>query len=180
MIAARARFGTFGYDTTTIDQISADAGRTKGTVYHHFEDKADLFQRVFAQEQQHIAARVARSPDLVSGVTTYLRAIAADPLAARITLVDAPAVLGWQVWRTCDGGPFRAMLRGALGTQPGLDDRFDLDALTELILGAVTEAAQQIATAAQPKAVARTYMTQVGRLLETVLDPTAPTRELSS
>ena len=74
--AACRRFGEHGYDATSIDQVAADAGRTKGAVYHHFEDKRDLFQQAFTAEQRRLAAAVARAGDLPGGVTTYLRAIA--------------------------------------------------------------------------------------------------------
>ena len=148
--AARERFGEFGYEGTSIDEIARDAGRTKGAVYHHFPDKRALFERVFAAEQQALAAVVARSTTLAGGIATYLRTVASTPAAARITLVDGPVVLGWARWRSCDGGPFRTMLRRSLDAHQALAQRYDLDLLTELLLGAVTEAAQQIATAADP------------------------------
>ena len=46
--AARRRFGQFGYEGTSIDDIARAAGRTKGAVYHHFPDKRALFERAFA------------------------------------------------------------------------------------------------------------------------------------
>lgn len=76
----------------------------------------------------------------------YLRTIASTPRSARITLIDAPVVLGWTVWRTCDDGPFRSMVRASLSTYEGLGAHYDLDKLTELLLGAITEAAEQVAT----------------------------------
>lgn len=167
--AARERFGTYGYEATSIDQIAADAGRTKGTIYHHFVNKPDLFQQAFMAEQRHIATAVARAGDLPRGVSTYLRAIAGAPGSARITLIDGPVVLGWSAWRSCDDGPFRSMLRVSLTSYGGLGSRYDLDQLTELLLGAITEAALHIATSKQPSRAARSYATQLERMITAIV-----------
>jgi AcrR family transcriptional regulator len=168
--AARHRFGDVGYDATSMDEIAADAGRTKGAVYHHFADKRDLFQQAFVAEQRHIASIVARAGDLPSGVSAYLRTIAGTPRSARITLIDAPVVLGWRVWRTCDDGPFRSMVRASLSTYEGLGARYDLDQLTELLLGAITEAAEHVATSPRPRPAARSYAAQLQRMIAAIVD----------
>jgi AcrR family transcriptional regulator len=40
--AARSRFLHYGYKKTTIDEIAADAGVGKGTVYLYFGGKEDI------------------------------------------------------------------------------------------------------------------------------------------
>jgi AcrR family transcriptional regulator len=167
--AARSRFGAAGYEATSIDEIAADAGRTKGAVYHHFVDKRDLFQKAFVDEQRHIASIVARTGNLPGGVAAYLRVIARSPGSARITLIDGPVVLGWGAWRSCDDGPFRSMLRASLDAYVGLDARYDLDQLTELLLGAITEAAEHVATSTRPQPTARAYAAQLERLIEAIV-----------
>jgi AcrR family transcriptional regulator len=167
--AARHRFGEAGYEATGVDEIAADAGRTKGTVYHHFADKRDLFQQAFVAEQRHIAAIVARAGDLPGGVSAYLRTIANSPGSARITLIDGPVVLGWIAWRSCDDGPFRSMLRASLAAYEGLGERYDLDQLTELLLGAITEAAEHVATSPRPGPAARGYAAQLERMIAAIV-----------
>ena len=167
--AARRRFGEVGYEGTSIDEIAADVGRTKGAVYHHFADKRDLFQQAFVAEQRHIATIVARAGDLPRGVSAYLRTIATSPGSARITLTDGPVVLGWAAWRSCDEGPFRAILRASLATYEGLDQHYNLDQLTELLLGAISEAAEQVATSPRPGPTARSYSAQLQRMIEAVV-----------
>jgi AcrR family transcriptional regulator len=168
--AARRRFGEVGYEATSVEEIAADAGRTKGTVYHHFADKRDLFQRAFVVEQRHIASIVAQAGDLPRGVSVYLRTIANSPGSARITLIDGPTVLGWTAWRSCDGGPFRSMVRTTLSTYEGLGERYDLDKLTEILLGAITEAAEHVATAPRPGPTARSYAIQLERLITAIVE----------
>jgi AcrR family transcriptional regulator len=169
LAAARRRCGDAGYEATTIDQIAADAGRTKGAVYHHFADKRELFQRAFVAEQRSIASAVARAGDLRGGVSAYLSTIAGSPGSARVTLIDGPIVLGWKEWRSCDEGPFRSMLRASLDAYDGLGDRYDLDQLTELLLGAITEAAEHVATSPHPKPTARSYAAQLDRLIAAIV-----------
>lgn len=158
LAAARDRFADDGFDLVTIDAIAADCGRTKGAVYHHFKSKEALFEVVFGTEQRRIADEVANQTApldpvqaLQEGIVRYLTLIASDPGAARITLLDAPGVLGWQKWRSCDDGPFRAMLVAAFDSIDAvgrLRSGLAPDLLAELILGATTEAALIIATSA--------------------------------
>ena len=169
LAAARHRFGENGYHATSIDDIAADVGRTKGAIYHHYPDKQALFRRVFQDEQRAIAEAVAGVGDLRGGVAKYLRTIASSPASARITLVDGPGVLGWQAWRTCDDGPFRSMLRAALSAQAGVADRYDVDRLAELLLGAITEAALHVATAPAPTSVARRYGAQLDLMIDAIV-----------
>ena len=61
--AARARFLHYGYKKTTIDEIAADAGIGKGSVYLHFSSKEDIM------------LTIAR--DVKKSVTEQMRAIAA-------------------------------------------------------------------------------------------------------
>ena len=171
--AARVRFGEHGYDATSIDDIAADAGRTKGAVYHHFPDKRALFEHVFVVEQRELADIVARSHTLADGVDAYLRALARRRRAARTTLIEGPHVLGWARWRACDDGPFRSMLRRSLDGYARLDDLYDLDLLTELLLGAVTEAAQQVASGPAPARAARRYSAQLRTMIDTIVGPVA-------
>lgn len=60
--AARTRFLHYGYKKTTIDEIAADAGVGKGSVYLHFSSKEDIMLT--------IAREIKRS------VTEQMRAIA--------------------------------------------------------------------------------------------------------
>ena len=45
--AAAACFTERGYDATTIDEIAARCGSTKGLIYYHFKSKTDLFFAVY-------------------------------------------------------------------------------------------------------------------------------------
>ena len=178
LAAARERFAVDGFDLVTIDAIAADCGRTKGAVYHHFVSKEALFEAVFGLEQRRIADVVVSQTSstdpvvaLQDGLATYLTLIASDPQAARITLVDAPGVLGWQKWRSCDDGPFRALLTTAvrsIGEAGRLRDGLEADLLAELLLGATTEAALAVATSGTPPA---SFTKTTSQLIEHITTP---------
>ena len=44
--AAVRRFSAHGHAGTSLDDIAADVGTTKGAVYHHFKDKGELLDAV--------------------------------------------------------------------------------------------------------------------------------------
>jgi hypothetical protein len=90
---------------------------------------------------------------LVVGTRAYLD-VCTDPAITRVTLVDAPSVLGWEEWREIDmrhglgiviAGLQGGIDAGVLRPQPALP-------LAHLLLGAMGEAGMVIANAADPKA----------------------------
>lgn len=161
--AAHELFGSAGFAGVGIDDVARACGRTKGAIYHHFATKEALFEEVFRLEQRRIADLVAAAADgdvatgFADGVAAYFDEIATNPGAARITLLDAPTVLGFERWRRCDDGPFRAMVAGALAglARSGRLDAgdADLEALTDAVLGAITESALVVATSTDPRAL---------------------------
>jgi AcrR family transcriptional regulator len=65
--AARTRFLHYGYKKTTIDEIAADAGVGKGSVYLHFSSKEDVLltiardvKRCVTEQMRAIASSMAR------------------------------------------------------------------------------------------------------------------------
>lgn len=101
--AARGLFAKQGYAATGTPAIVAAAGVTRGALYHHFADKADLFATVVEEEHMLLAMainRAAESEDepgpvkaLVAGGDAFIDAMQ-DLGRRQILLVDAPAVLG--------------------------------------------------------------------------------------
>src|SRR5919201_492405 len=52
--AALAAFAESGYEATTLDAIAARANVTRGAVYHHFVDKADLYDAVLRERADQV------------------------------------------------------------------------------------------------------------------------------
>jgi len=102
MTAARTLFAAQGYAATSTPDIVAQAGVTRGALYHHYADKLALFEAVVRQEQLLLAMAVnAAMADLEAGPVKALVAGGEAVVAAlqetgrrQILLVDAPGVLG--------------------------------------------------------------------------------------
>lgn len=145
-----------GYANAATEEIVQLAGVTRGALYHHFGSKEGLFQAVLAHIQQQVASRIEAVvagqentwDEIVAGCMAFLEA-SIDPQVQRIMLVDAPAVLGWSLWRELDSQNSMKLLRAGLAEliEAGKLPPLPLDALTHLLSGAMNESALWIAQA---------------------------------
>lgn len=151
----RRQFAADGYHQVVLAEVARAAGVTKGAAYHHFDSKAGLFRAVVAEVQQELGERVATAAERHEDLWEQFRAgcrefLAAgtDPAVRQILLVDGPAVLGWDEWRTLDEQSSARHLAEALTalTAAGLiaPDQ-PVEPLTRLLSGAMNEAALWIA-----------------------------------
>ena len=171
----RELFAARGYADVGTEEIVARAGVTRGALYHHFADKRDLFRAVHEELERalvaDIAERIGGIDDplelIVTGVRAFLDACT-DPAIMRISLIDAPAVLGWAQWREIDAryglglvsfGLQNAIDRGALAPRP-------VRPLAHLLMGAMAEAAMLIANAEDPAAARKEVEPPLIALLE--------------
>jgi len=174
LASARELFGANGYLPTSLDEIAARAGVTKGALYHHFRGKADLFQAVFEQVKREVSDQVVTvflDPDhwysLTAGCQLMIDA-QLDPAVRRIALHDARSVLGWETVRGIEMQYGAVGIRGALrkAMQGGVIERQPLRPLAVLLAGAVGEACFYVADAADPAAARREVGDLIVRLLE--------------
>ena len=98
----RELFSTQGYIGTTTEQIVQQAQVTRGALYYHFRDKADLFQGVYEAERAALVAFIARRIQEADGDLWQRAVVAAyhafiekssTPDVQRILYKDGPAVL---------------------------------------------------------------------------------------
>ena len=176
--AARALFGARGYAGVGTEEIVRAAGVTRGALYHQFRDKADLFAAVAEEVEAEVAERIAagaaeatadRLAGLRVGARLFLDACA-EPEVERITLLDAPAVLGWEAWRDMAGryglglvqfALQSAMDTGAIVPQPVVP-------LAHVLIGALDECALYIAGAEDPAAAREQCAAIFDRILDSV------------
>lgn len=97
LAAAEQVFAGYGYAGTTLDQVAAAAGLTKGAVYWHFASKSDLFLALLEQRlhQQlagamELARTAAAAPNPEEGLSALLAATlgqcSVDPAWPRLFL----------------------------------------------------------------------------------------------
>ena len=106
--AARRLFAAQGFAEVPADAIVAEAGVTRGALYHQFADKTALFGAVLEAVEADIARRLAEDvaaagiSDPVDALRHAVRKwleICVEPEIHRIALIDGPSVLGWARWR---------------------------------------------------------------------------------
>jgi AcrR family transcriptional regulator len=172
--AAHEVFATDGYEVSSVDKIAAQAGVAKGAIYHHFSTKAALFEAVLetvsAGLQAHTLQASAAATDFWSAAQMGNRAFltaCAEPRTARILLHDGPAVLGWDRWREIDHRNFGGLVRHsfAVAIDNGILAPRDLDKMTTIALGALTEAAFDVADAENPSECTEHYLELISAML---------------
>lgn len=176
--AGRKAFGEKGYAAASMDDFTAEAGLTRGALYHHFGDKRGLLEAVVHEIDAELAAQLAAISAqastpweaLVQENVGYVER-ALEPDIQRILLRDGPAVLGDPSgWPSADG--CIAAIRGHLERlQADGVVRADVDAevAARLVSGASTDAAMWIANAADPAAASRKAIPAFKALLEGLL-----------
>lgn len=101
LATARRFFSDYGYADTSMDDLTAQAGLTRGALYHHFGDKKGLLAAVVDQIDTEMDERLQTISDSADDdwegfnrrCHTYLE-MALEPEIQRIVLRDAKAVLG--------------------------------------------------------------------------------------
>jgi AcrR family transcriptional regulator len=161
--AARRLFAAHGFDGTGTEQIVAEARVTRGALYHHFRDKADIFRAAMAEAAADVATRLideqlaseAASPmaEIRDGVSAFLDVCVGGDFQ-RIVLVDGPRVLGSDAWDSLVEQYGRSMLEQWLERCVGTGDLEGLPvaALARLLIAMLTEASLAIARAQDPAA----------------------------
>ena len=154
-------FASHGYDGTSIEAVLAEAGVSRGSLYHHFAGKDALFwavlEGVAARVGEQLTALERDAPDPVAalrvGYLGWVR-LASDPVVQQTVLIDAPAVLGWQRWREIDEqnlGWIKAALSYA--ADAGRIERRHVDVFAHIVLAAANEVALKVARADDPAAM---------------------------
>lgn len=159
--AARRAFAEKGYAAASMDDLTADAGLTRGALYHNFGDKRGLLAAVVNQIDSEMAQRAkeiaAAEKDewqgLLAEATAYIE-MALDPEVQRIVLLDGPAVLGdpskWPSQDSCLEVTRQTVERLM---ENGIIKSLNAEAAARLLSGAALNAALWVAASEDAEAV---------------------------
>lgn len=145
--AARALFAAHGYAGTATEQILSRAETTRGGLYHHYRDKADLFAAVCTVLHEEAVAAVEGAGGstpfemLAGGCDAWMDHMVKAEVR-RILLVEGPGVLGWARWNDMDRAHGFALLRqGVVAAQAAKQlQPIEPEALALLLNGAMNQA----------------------------------------
>jgi len=172
--AARALFIRQGYAETGTPEIVKAARVTRGALYHHFTDKADLLKAVVTEEAMSVARDInagAAGPvsafdALLDGANAYFAAMA-KPGRAQLLLMEGPTVLGIETMAQIDaqsgGSTLLDGLTQALGDQHA--GSLPLPELADVLSAAFDRAALAIARGAPAKPYQALFHELLTRLL---------------
>lgn len=172
--AATERFSADGFAGTTVDAVAEAARVTKGAVYHHFKDKAELLEATFVRMEEQLVSSVVAAVEGVAdpwdefarGVDAFLEACL-EPRFRRIALEEAPVALGWARWKKIEEDYFLGMMVASLDALAA-DDLIRIppgDLTARMVLAAVSEAGLALSVAEDPDAERARAHTLVMRLV---------------
>ena len=148
---ARKYFAEYGYFDVPLEKIAEAGNVTRGAVYHHFKNKKGLFIAVLNKVQKDVAAQIEeealKSDDpwqqLILGCVGFVRSANAKE-NRQILLVDAPAVLGWDIWRKIDRENSMSVLQAHIDDLK-VWDYLRADADTKLMTCSISGALNELA-----------------------------------
>jgi AcrR family transcriptional regulator len=175
--AGRSAFAEKGYAASSMDDLTANVGLTRGALYHNFGDKRGLLAAVVEQIDSEMAMYAhkigsAAGDDwqgLLAEGGAYIE-LALNPEIQRIVLLDGPAVLGdpsqWPSQSSCLQS---TKLTVEKLISQGTLKPIDAEAAARLISGAALNAALWVAASPEPqqvlpKALAAFYALATGLL----------------
>ncbi len=171
---AEKHFAAVGYEATSTEALVKEAGLTRGALYHHFNSKQGLFEAVVRVVQDRLAQAVARASvdkqdlwaSFMSGCHAWLD-VATETIVRQILLLDAPAVLGWERWLALDAEGGGRLLRDGVTelVANGVIEIPNQEALTQLLNGAMNQAALWVAYAVDRDAALVTAKATLEQLL---------------
>ncbi|GLQ53371.1 TetR/AcrR family transcriptional regulator [Devosia nitrariae] len=174
LAAGRKAFGTIGYAEASMDDFTAEAGLTRGALYHHFGDKKGLFAAVVSEIDAEMTKRLedvtAQAGDswrgFVDGCAAYIE-MAVEPEIQRIVHCDGPAVLGPSWLTTSQSGCIACMTDDISRLKAeGIVRDVDPEATARLLNGASLHAAQWIAGSDDPEGTSKKAVAAFRALLD--------------
>ena len=200
--AARALFTAQGYAATGTEEIVAAARVTRGALYHHFQDKTDLFRAVMEQIAREVAEHLidaelsrpaAPSPgqpagqpaaqppadawdEVRDGLRAFLDLCVVTDDFQRIVLVEGPAVLGHEAWDDLVARHGSNLLAEWLSraVEQGRIAPVPIQPLTRLLIAMISESSLYIARADDRSAARKAMGTVLDRLLAGLEPPPEP------
>ncbi|WP_170416415.1 TetR/AcrR family transcriptional regulator [Ruegeria atlantica] len=171
--AARELFVDSGFSDTATPDIVRKASVTRGALYHHFKDKADLFRAVAEEEAKAISRHIDQEtrnvadPEqaMVTGSNAFFDAMLV-PGRVRLLMEEAPAVLGHSAAVALTRANGTEELHEGLSRALPEHTSKHIDALTNLLSAAFDRAALEITYGGDPEVYKEVMHHLIGEVLK--------------
>jgi AcrR family transcriptional regulator len=173
LASARTLFAARGYDAVLLDEIAAAARVTKGAIYHHFENKRDLFRTVYEELAGELEARVRRR--MARGTNPLERAdlaidafldCADDDAIRSIMFRDGMTALAGEC-RVIDEQHYLGLLREILDelAAAGVITDVDTGVTARLLLGGLIEGTRILGDPERPRTARAALRTSLRKIV---------------
>ncbi|MFD8102185.1 TetR/AcrR family transcriptional regulator [Nocardia fluminea] len=174
--AAAKLFVSQGFDGTSVDDLAHESQLSKGAVYHHFQDKKQIFEEVYRVAAEGVITSVVQAtiqPDLIepwdranAAVRAAIQTYAAQP-DMRSLLRQVVGVLGEERTRALDGEVAMPLIRGLLEELNALGQLqpVDIPITALMVFRLLSESSLAIALSGNPGEQARRVEVSVLTLL---------------
>jgi AcrR family transcriptional regulator len=178
VVVATRLFAAHGFEDTSIEAVLAEAGVSRGSLYHHFKGKHALFEAVLEEVETDVGRRTLDATEGATTAADALRAgclawveLAGDPVVQQVVLIDAPSVLGWDKWREVEEAHALGMVKAALAAvaETGALAPELVDMFAHVLLASMNEIALLVARSDDPEAATRDATAAVEELLTRLL-----------
>jgi AcrR family transcriptional regulator len=71
--AAQKRFGLYGLEKTTMNEIASDINMSKGSIYYYFPDKEQLYKTIIEKEHDEFLLKVHEHINIITDPSLMLR-----------------------------------------------------------------------------------------------------------
>lgn len=175
--SAQSLFAEQGYHRTSVDEICKNARVTKGALYHHYQNKEDLFADLVEALEAELVQRIADAMDdtrdlwatTLDGIDMFLDQCL-DPAYRRIVMIDAPNVIGAKRLAQIGERTALGLLRGLF--QALMDQKViakqPIDVTVRMLLSLLIEGGLLIGESKSPKKTKSEVRRMIRRFLETL------------
>lgn len=171
---ARELFSAHAYADVSLDQLVQRTKVTKGALYHHFENKQEVYRAVVEAMEQELVDRLEQAAQKVKAPAGKLRNFcrayldaALDNRMARVLVIEAPVVLGWKTWcdisQSYEVAAFSRRI-SELNSEGNADPQV-AETFAQVLLGALNTGARVISTADDPASARVQVEDTIDRLL---------------
>ena len=93
-------FAEKGYDATSIEDITAEVGVAKGTLYYHFSSKEEIFEFLIEEGVKHLKNSIEIKTEKLENSIDKIKAIVLIEIKVLVKYEDFMTIVLSEIWRS--------------------------------------------------------------------------------